>query len=91
MSDAATPRPFVRVVVVNYDGGAVTRRCVDALLATEYPADRLQVVVVDNASVDGLNWVLREQYPNVTLIESNVNEGFARGCNLAMRDLDGVD
>ena len=83
--------PFVRVVVINYDGGAVTRRCVDSLLATEYPADRLQVVVVDNASIDGLNWVLREQYPQVTLIESDVNEGFARGCNLGMRDLDGVD
>ena len=88
---SSSTAPFVRVVVINYDGGAVTRRCVDALLATEYPADRLQVVVVDNASVDGLNWVLREQYPQVTLIESDVNEGFARGCNLAMRDLDGVD
>lgn len=86
-----SPRPFVRVVVVNFDGGDVTRRCVDALLATRYPADRLQVVVVDNASVDGFNWVLREQYPQVTLIQSDTNEGFARGCNLAMRDLDGVD
>ena len=85
------PAPFVRVVVVNFDGGAVTRRCVDALLVTEHPADRLEVVVVDNASVDGLNWVLREEYPQVRLIESDTNEGFARGCNLAMRDLDGVD
>ena len=78
------PAPFVRVVVVNFDGGAVTRRCVDALLVTEHPADRLEVVVVDNASVDGLNWVLREEYPQVRLIESDTNEGFARGCNLAM-------
>jgi GT2 family glycosyltransferase len=85
------PRPFVRVVVVNFDGGEVTRRCVDALLATRYPSDRLEVVVVDNASVDGFNWVLREQYPQVRLIQSDTNEGFARGCNLAMRDLDGVD
>ena len=84
-------RPFVRVVVVNFDGGDVTRRCIDALLATRYPADRLELVVVDNASVDGFNWVLREEYPQVTLIQSDTNEGFARGCNLAMRDLDGVD
>ena len=87
----SSPRPFVRVVVVNFDGGDVTRRCVDALLATRYPSDRLQIVVVDNASVDGFNWVLREEYPQVTLIQSDTNEGFARGCNLAMRDLDGVD
>ena len=84
-------RPMVRVVVVNFDGGDVTRRCIDALLATEYPSDRLEIVVVDNASVDGFNWVLREEYPQVRLIQSDTNEGFARGCNLAMRDLDGVD
>jgi len=86
-----TARPKVRVVVVNFDGGAVTRRCIDALLVTHYPAESLEIVVVDNASVDGLNWVLKEQYPQVTLIESNINEGFARGCNLAMRDLDSID
>ncbi|MEI8237866.1 MAG: glycosyltransferase [Actinomycetota bacterium] len=91
MGEVVAARPKVRVVVVNFDGDAVTRRCVDALLATEYPSESIEVVVVDNASVDGLNWVLKEHYPQVRLIESNTNEGFARGCNLAMRDLDGVD
>lgn len=85
------PRPMVRVVVVNFDGGDVTRRCIDSLLATNYPSERLEIVVVDNASVDGFNWVLREEYPHVRLIQSDTNEGFARGCNLAMRDLDGID
>lgn len=83
--------PMVRVVVINFDGGAITLRCLDALLATDHPADRLELVVVDNASVDGLLWVIRDEYPTVRLIVSDVNEGFARGCNLAMRDLDGVD
>ncbi|MFM8267645.1 MAG: glycosyltransferase family 2 protein [Ilumatobacteraceae bacterium] len=92
-SDApsGTRAPFVRVVVVNYDGGPVTLRCLDALLATEHPVDRLEIVVVDNASIDGIAWKIREAYPRVRLIESDTNEGFARGCNLAMRDLDGVD
>lgn len=82
---------MVRVIVVNFDGGAVTLRCLDALLATDHPADDLEIVVVDNASVDGLVWTLREQYPQVKVIVSDSNEGFARGCNLAMADLDGVD
>jgi GT2 family glycosyltransferase len=84
-------RPFIRVVVINFDGGDITLRCLDALRATHYPSDRLQIVVVDNASVDGLNWVLKERYPDVVLIESDVNEGFARGCNIGLRDLDGID
>lgn len=86
-----TNPPFVRVVVINFDGGAVTLRCLDALLASDYPRDRLQIVLVDNASVDGLNWAIKEQYPDVVLIESDVNEGFARGCNLGIGALDGVD
>ncbi|HAP76751.1 MAG TPA: hypothetical protein DCR14_11775, partial [Acidimicrobiaceae bacterium] len=80
----------VRVVVVNFDGGAVTLRCLDSLLASDH-AHLLDIVVVDNASVDGLLWTLQERYPQVRLIVSDVNEGFARGCNLALRDLDGVD
>lgn len=69
----------------------MTRRCLDALRKTDYPPEAFEVVVVDNASVDGLTWVLREDYPEVRLIESLTNEGFARGNNLALRDLDGVD
>ena len=65
-------QPSVRVVVVNYDGGEVTRRCIDALLATEHPADRLEIVVVDNASVDGLNWVLKEHYPQGAMTDNMV-------------------
>lgn len=86
-----TDPPFVRVVVINFDGGPVTLRCLDALLASDYPRDRLEIVLVDNASVDGLNWVLKAQYPGVVLIESDINEGFARGCNLGIGDLTGVD
>ncbi len=86
-----TNPPFVRVVVINFDGGPVTLRCLDALLASEYPRDRMEIVLVDNASVDGLNWVIKERYPDVVLIESDVNEGFARGCNLGIGDLTGVD
>jgi GT2 family glycosyltransferase len=78
-------------VLINFDGGDVTLRCLDALRKTDYPADRMEVVVVDNASVDGLTWVIREQYPEVHLIESLTNEGFARGNNLALQDLTDVD
>jgi GT2 family glycosyltransferase len=78
-------------VLLNYDGGDVTLRCLDALRATRYPADRLEVVLVDNASIDGLTWVIRERYAEVHLIESLTNEGFARGNNLALADLTGID
>jgi GT2 family glycosyltransferase len=42
--------PRVSVVVPVLDGLADLRRCVDALLGQDYPADRFEVVVADNGS-----------------------------------------
>jgi GT2 family glycosyltransferase len=81
----------VRVVVVNYNGGAVTLRCVEALLATEAGEHRVEVVVVDNASSDDVVATLRRDHPSVQIVVNGRNEGFARGCNVAMSDLAGVD
>ena len=81
---------MVRVVVVNYEGGDITLRCLDALLRTDHPTDDLDLVVVDNNSHDGVVDAIRARYPRVRVIESPVNVGFGRGCNLALSDLRGV-
>ena len=82
--------PFVRAVVLNWNGGAHVLRSVEALLGSEWPASRLSVVVVDNASSDGSDRVLEQTFPAVELRRSPANVGFP-GNNLAMTDLDGVD
>jgi GT2 family glycosyltransferase len=81
----------VGVVVVNHDGAALTLRCVASLLALDWPADRLRVVVVDNASSDGVADELDGRDPRVTVLRSPVNLGFAGGCNAGIRALAGVD
>jgi len=82
----------VRVVVVNYNGGAVTLRCVETLLAAGGDGHQVEVVVVDNASTsDDVVAVLRRDHPSVRVVTNEHNEGFARGCNVAMADLHGVD
>jgi GT2 family glycosyltransferase len=81
----------VRVVVLNYNGGAVTLRCVEAVLAAGGDGHGLEVVVVDNASTDDVVASLRRDRPSVRVITNDRNEGFARGCNVAMADLHGVD
>ena len=83
--------PFVRIVVLNYDGGDMTLRCLRSLTALDWPRDRLEIVMVDNASIDGLVWKVPRMFPNVQVIESLENEGFARGNNLALQELSGVD
>jgi GT2 family glycosyltransferase len=79
------------VVVVNFNGGDLTFQSLERLVATRWPEDRLEVVVVDNASTDGLADRVRATGWPVSIIRSEANLGFAGGCNLAMRDRAGVD
>jgi GT2 family glycosyltransferase/glycosyltransferase involved in cell wall biosynthesis len=82
-------RPVVSVIVVNYRGADDTIACLRALRdQLDYPADRLQVVCVDNASGDGGAERIR-QHTGVEVIESPVNLGFAGGCNLGVQHATG--
>jgi GT2 family glycosyltransferase len=80
----------VRVVVVNFNGGALTLESLNALLRSDWPEAQLEIVLVDNASSDGIADRVTEELPRVRVIRSDRNEGFAGGNNLALRDLDDV-
>ena len=84
------PVPMVRVVVLNFNGDPHLFRCLDALAATQWPAERLGVVVVDNASTDGSADAVASRYPQVELRRLVTNTGFPAN-NEALRDLDGID
>lgn len=83
--------PLVGAVVVDHDGGALTLRCVESLLALDWPPDRLRVVVVDNASVDKLAPKLERRDPRLNVVRSEVNLGFGGGCNLGISHLPDAD
>ena len=78
------PLPFVRVVVINFDGGQMTIDCLQSLLATDYPNERLEIVMVDNGSLDDVVERVAGELPEVRVIESLENTGFAGGCNLGI-------
>ena len=79
--------PLVRVVVLNFDGGQMTFDCLDSLLATDWPDERLEIVMVDNGSLDDVVEKMAgdERYQSVRVLEPLANLGFAGGCNLGIR------
>ncbi|MGH3977964.1 MAG: glycosyltransferase, partial [Pseudonocardiaceae bacterium] len=83
--------PRVSVVVVNYRGAEDTITCLRALRdELDYPAARLQLICVDNASGDGSAERIAATVPEATLIRSRSNTGFAGGCNLGAGRADGT-
>lgn len=72
---------FLSVVVVSYECREMTLRTLETVYAnTELP---LEVICVDNASKDGSAEAIATQFPQVRLIASTENLGFAGANNLA--------
>ncbi|CAN5213011.1 glycosyltransferase [soil metagenome] len=74
----------VTVVLVNYRGADDTIAAVLGLQGLAWPSERLEVVVVDNASGDGSLEHLRTELPNAMIVDAGANLGFAAGCNLGV-------
>src|SRR5438094_9967144 len=73
----------VSAIIVNWNGKHLLSECLDALRVQTRPAD--EVLVVDNGSIDGSQAMLRDRYPDVTLIALHKNRGFSVANNIGIR------
>lgn len=78
------------VVILSFNTKDITCRCLDKLkISKEYCEKRLnnkiQVIVLDNASSDGSVGMIKSDFPWVKLIASKENTGFSKGNNIAMK------
>ncbi len=64
------------IIIVNYKTRAVLRECLERLRASEGSIKK-ETIVVDSASSDGSAKMVRRDFPEVILIESKNNNGFA--------------
>ncbi len=69
------------VIIVNYNTKQLLDDCLASLAVAEQPVGGVQIIVVDNASSDGSVEMVRQKYPSVELIASDVNLGFATANN----------
>jgi GT2 family glycosyltransferase len=81
--------PTVTIIVLNYNGLKYLPDCFSSLTRIDYPADRLELLMVDNASTDGSVEYMQTHYPQVKIIRSTENVGFASGNNLGARAANG--
>lgn len=76
-------RPDVSIIALNYNGFELTCAMIDSIrrnVKLDY-----ELVVVDNASREDEAGMLRERYPDLKLVRSDKNLGFAGGNNLGLK------
>lgn len=75
--------PPVSVIVLSYNTCDLTLTCLGQFAADAAVAG-WQVIVVDNGSQDGTTAAVAEKYPQVEVVRSEHNRGFAGGNNLGL-------
>lgn len=77
--------PPVGVVIVNHDLRDSLRETLESFRKVTYPG--LRIVVSDNASTDGSQEMVRQEFPEVRLLAHNPEQGYARAASLGMASL----
>nr|WP_307990867.1 glycosyltransferase family 2 protein [uncultured Niameybacter sp.] len=70
---------MISIVIPNYNGNKYLQTCLNSV----YKEKKIQIelIIIDNASIDNdYNWV-KEQYPNSIFKQLNENYGFSRAVN----------
>lgn len=71
---------LVSIIIVNWDGKDLLKTCLNSLRKQNYK--KIEIILVDNASVDGsVEWV-KKYFPKVKIIINEKNLGFAEANNI---------
>jgi len=78
--------PSVAVVILNWNGKKYLEQFLPSVMASRY--ENMQVIVADNASTDDSIDFLQIHYPKIRIIKNPSNEGFAKGYNTALKQVE---
>jgi GT2 family glycosyltransferase len=73
----------IAIIILNWNGIKDTMECLSSLKSLDYP--HFTPIVVDNGSTDFSVAMIKNNHPEVYLIELKENLGFAGGCNAGIR------
>ena len=72
------------IIIVNWNSKDYLRKCIASIMS-ETRGIKFEIVVIDGASFDGCDEMLRQYYPQVRFIQSDRNIGFAKANNEAFK------
>lgn len=69
-------------IIVTYNGKHWIERCISSVISSN---KRLNVIVIDNASVDGTTDLIQTNFPEVKIIKLESNIGFGKANNIGIK------
>lgn len=77
--------PSVAIVILNWNGKKMLEEFLPFIFSSTY--DNYSVVVADNGSTDDSIRFLEDFYPRIQILRSDVNNGFTKGYNDALKSV----
>lgn len=87
----------ISIIIITYNAIEISIKTLNALKISidraiiDFPEYEFETIVVDNASTDGVNLEIKENFEWVKLIESKTNLGFSVGNNLGVQNTNNPD
>ncbi len=79
----------VSVIIVNYNTKKLLQNCIQSVIEKTHDI-QYEIIVVDNASIDGSSEMIESFFPTVKLIAEKNNLGFGRANNVAAKIAQGT-
>lgn len=78
----------ISVIIVNYNTFKLTSQCIQSIIDKTHDVS-YEIILVDNASKECDADLFKQKFPEITLIKSTENGGFAKGNNLGIEKAKG--
>jgi GT2 family glycosyltransferase len=88
MSNAPQTTPELSIIIVNWNSRDFVGKCLESIHRNAGELS-CEILVVDNASYDGCDRMVKAHFPDVVFLQCEQNIGFARANNLAFEQTTG--
>ena len=72
------------IIIPHYNGKEILFRCLDSIYKSTHTTP--EILIVDNGSTDDSIKEVAIKFPDINIIKSEINLGYAGGCNLGARE-----
>lgn len=79
--------PKIAIVILNWNGAKLLRQFLPSVIEFS-KVDSTEIIVADNGSTDESLQTIRNQFPEVKILDLKQNFGFARGYNEALKQVE---